>query len=185
MRNFIFLIFLCVAISCNQTHTPKNNIKEDVAFLADDKLEGRQTGTDGEKKAADYIKNRFKNIGLQPKGTNGFLQSFSFKPKTHPHEKVAFTENTDGTINGNNVLGYLDNKAENTIIIGAHFDHLGYGGDGSLYRDSIKAIHNGADDNASGVAVMLHLASKLKKENTHSNYLFMAFSGEENGLFGF
>ncbi len=47
------------------------------------------------------------------------------------------------------LLGFIDNKAENTVIIGAHFDHLGYGGDGSLYRDAIKAIHNGADDNAS------------------------------------
>ncbi len=55
------------------------------------------------------------------------------------------------------MIGFLDNKAENTVIIGAHFDHLGYGGDGSLHRGE-KAIHNGADDNASGVAVMLNLA---------------------------
>ncbi|MDB2620226.1 M28 family peptidase, partial [bacterium] len=70
------------------------------------------------------------------------------------------------------------------IIIGAHYDHLGYGGDGSLYRDSIKAIHNGADDNASGTAVMLDLARKLKNKNTNNNYLFIAFSGEEMGLLG-
>jgi Iap family predicted aminopeptidase len=82
------------------------------------------------------------------------------------------------------VIGFLDNKAENTVIIGAHFDHLGYGGDGSLYRDSIKAIHNGADDNASGVSVMLNLVSKLKETNKNNNYLFMAFSGEEMGLLG-
>ena len=53
-----------------------------------------------------------------------------------------------------------------------------------MYRDSIKAIHNGADDNASGIAVMLDLARKLKNQNTHNNYLFMAFSGEEMGLLG-
>ena len=47
------------------------------------------------------------------------------------------------------MIGFIDNDVQNTVIIGAHFDHLGYGGDGSLYRDSIKAIHNGADDNAS------------------------------------
>ncbi|MDB2633179.1 M28 family peptidase, partial [Flavobacteriaceae bacterium] len=76
------------------------------------------------------------------------------------------------------------NNALNTIIIGAHYDHLGYGGDGSLYRDSIKAIHNGADDNASGTAVMLDLARKLKNKNTNNNYLFIAFSGEEMGLLG-
>ena len=184
MRNIIIIIFLSLLTACNQEYKPENKIKEDVSFLADDNLEGRQTGTPGEQKAAKYIQKRFKDLGLTPKGTNGFYQDFTFKPKTNPHEEVKFTENADGTITGRNVIGFLDNTAENTIIIGAHFDHLGYGGDGSLYRDSIKAIHNGADDNASGVAVMLNLISKLKEENTANNYLFMAFSGEEMGLLG-
>ena len=184
MRNILFLIFLCFLISCKPTINQETRIKEDVTFLASDKLEGRQTGTKGEKAAADYIVKRFKEVGLQPKGTKGFLQSFTFKPKTNPHEEVKFDVNGDGTITGNNVVGFVDNKAENTVIIGAHFDHLGYGGDGSLHRDSIKAIHNGADDNASGVAILLNLAAKLKEKNTNNNYLFMAFSGEEMGLLG-
>ena len=171
-------------MSCTNETANKNNIKADVAFLADDKLEGRQTGTEGEKKAAEYITKRFEEMGLIPKGTNGFYQEFSFLPKTDPHSEVQFTTNEDGTITGRNVIGYLDNNAPNTVIIGAHFDHLGYGGEGSLYRDSIKAIHNGADDNASGTAVMLDLARKLKGTNTNNNYLFMAFSGEEMGLLG-
>jgi hypothetical protein len=183
MKNFIIFIFLLLLVSCNQEHKPENRIKEDVAFLADDKLEGRQTGTEGEIKAAEYIKNRFEKLGLSPKGTEGFFQPFSFKPKTNPHEEVKFDVNGDGTITGRNVVGFLDNKAKNTVIIGAHFDHLGYGGDGSLHRGE-KAIHNGADDNASGVAVMLNLISKLKESNTNNNYLFMAFSGEEMGLLG-
>ncbi len=184
MRNIQILIFLCLFISCKETINQKNRIQEDVAFLADDALEGRQTGTEGEKKAANYISNRFIELGLSPKGTKKFLQPFTFKPKTNPHEEVKFDVNGDGTITGNNVIGFLDNKAENTIIIGAHFDHLGYGGEGSLYRDSIKAVHNGADDNASGVAIMLNLIAKLKGKNTKNNYLFMAFSGEEMGLLG-
>ena len=184
MKNIIFILFLSLLTSCSKEYKPENKIEEDVSFLADDKLEGRQTGTPGELKAAEYIQNRFKDLGLTAKGTNGFYQDFTFKPKTNPHEEVKFTENKDGTITGRNVVGFLDNKAENTVIIGAHFDHLGYGGDGSLYRDSIKAIHNGADDNASGVAVMLNLISKLKEKNTNNNYLFMAFSGEEMGLLG-
>ena len=61
---------------------------------------------------------------------------------------------------------------------------MGYGGEGSLFREEEKAIHNGADDNASGVALMLNLASKLKNTNTSNNYLFLAFSGEEMGLLG-
>ena len=184
MKNTLFLIFLVAFISCKTDINQENRIKEDVTFLASDALEGRQTGTDGEKKAANYIANRFKELGLEAKGTEGYLQPFTFKPKTNPHDEVKFDVNGDGTITGNNVIGFIDNKAENTIIIGAHFDHLGFGGEGSLYRDSIKAVHNGADDNASGVSVLLHLAAKLKEKNTNNNYLFMAFSGEEMGLLG-
>ncbi|ARV09760.1 peptidase M28 [Winogradskyella sp. PC-19] len=178
----LILVFLC--FSC------RNKIRQDVYILADDKFEGRQTGTQGEKLAADYIVDRFKEIGLSPKGTEGFLQNFSFKPKTDPHKEVEFTTNADSTITGRNVLGFINNNAENTIIIGAHYDHLGYGGEGSLYREKDKAVHNGADDNASGVAVMLNLASRLNVKNNHAetkdanNYLFMAFSGEEMGLLG-
>ena len=184
MRQLLFFIFLFLLVSCKSEINKENQIKEDVDFLASDFLEGRQTGTRGEKEAAKYISNRFKELGLVPKGTKKFLQPFTFKPKTNPHDEIKFDVNGDGTITGNNVMGLIDNKAENTIIIGAHYDHLGFGGEGSLYRDSIKAIHNGADDNASGVSILLNLAAKLKKKNTKSNYLFMAFSGEEMGLLG-
>ena len=184
MKNVLFLIFLSILISCKSEINQENRIKEDVTFLASDEFEGRQTGTKGEKKAGKYISKRFKELDLKPKGTQNYLQPFSFRPKTNPHDEVMFDVNGDGTITGNNVVGFLDNKAENTIIIGAHYDHLGFGGEGSLYRDSIKAIHNGADDNASGVSVLLNLAAKLKAKNTNNNYLFMAFSGEEMGLLG-
>jgi len=84
-----------------------------------------------------------------------------------------------------NVVGLLDHGKENVVVIGAHFDHLGWGDEGSLHRGE-KAIHNGADDNASGVAVMLQLARDLlEMDHTRANdYLFIAFSGEEKGLFG-
>jgi len=184
MRNFLIFFFLISFFSCSNDLVKKSNIKDDVSFLADDSLEGRQTGTDGEKKAANYIAKRFKDLGLSAKGTKNFHQEFSFIPKTDPHAEVTFTKNEDGTITGRNVIGYINNDAKNTIVIGAHYDHLGYGGDGSLFRDSIKAIHNGADDNASGTAVMLDLARKLNTTNTNNNYLFIAFSGEEMGLLG-
>lgn len=87
---------------------------------------------------------------------------------------------------GNNVIGFLNNGAPNTIIFGAHYDHLGYGEDGnSLYRTGDKQIHNGADDNASGTAALIELARNLKlSKDKNNNYLFIAFSGEELGLFG-
>ena len=191
MKKVLILLVLIGFLSCkNEPKIVENNIKDDVTFLADDKLEGRQTGTEGEVLASEYLIKRFKEIGVQPKGTEGFLQSFSFKPKTDPHSEVVFTTNADSTITGHNVIGFIDNNAKTTIVIGAHYDHLGFGGEGSLYRGEDKAVHNGADDNASGVAVMLNLASRLKLKNDESkvkdknNYLFMAFSGEEMGLLG-
>ena len=90
------------------------------------------------------------------------------------------------TRTGHNVIGFLDNKAATTIVLGAHYDHLGFGEDGnSLNRDTVKAIHNGADDNASGTAALIELAGLLKSSKSKSNnYLFIAFSGEELGLNG-
>jgi Zn-dependent M28 family amino/carboxypeptidase len=191
MKKFLLAFILVVVAGCkSEPQIVENKIREDVTILADDKLEGRQTGTKGEALAAEYIVGRFMDIGLSEKGTEGYIQSFSFKPKTDPHKEVEFSTNEDGTITGKNIIGFLDNNAKTTIVIGAHYDHLGYGGEGSLYREGDKAIHNGADDNASGVAVMLNLASRLKLKNDQAeikdknNYLFMAFSGEEMGLLG-
>ncbi|MFC4722811.1 M20/M25/M40 family metallo-hydrolase [Geojedonia litorea] len=185
MNRIWSILFFVILLGCKNEYIPENKIKQDVEFLSSDELEGRQTGTDAEIKAANYIAKRFDALGLTPKGTDGYLQQFSFKPKTDPHQEVNYTIiGNDSTITGTNVIGFLDNKAKNTIVIGAHYDHLGYGAEGSLYRGQEKAIHNGADDNASGVAVMLNLAGKLKNANKGNNYLFMAFSGEEMGLLG-
>ena len=185
MKKISLLVLFLSLLGCKQEHTTQNKILEDVTFLADDKLEGRQTGTEGEKAAAAYLVQRFQELDLEPKGTDGYIQMFNFKPKTNPHEDVKFTEVlSDSTIVGRNVLGFIDNKSDQTVVIGAHYDHLGYGGEGSLFRGDEKAIHNGADDNASGVALMLNLASKLRATNVNNNYLFIAFSGEEMGLLG-
>ena len=185
MKTIYVLLFLMILTSCKNNSTKAITIKEDIAVLASDAYEGRETGTKGEQEAAEYISKRFKDLGLEPKGTNGFFQTFSFKPKTDPHSEVSYVAMAeDSTITGTNILGFINNNAEQTIIIGAHYDHLGFGSEGSLYRGKEKAIHNGADDNASGVAVMLDLISKLKNTNKNNNYLFMAFSGEEMGLLG-
>lgn len=294
--------------------TTLDNLKTHIQYLADDKLEGRRTGTNGEKLAMEYISATFEKYGLQPKGEKGYIQPFEVNEgkiidtstrlainkeqlqpdkdyfvfpfsasqkmealpsiavqeaempwffdlkepleenKSNPHfdladyirtnckkakdrgasaiilyntsaidDKLAFdpkdrTETLsipviyvkkdaamkyfkDPTVtlelkfvtaiaekkrNGHNVIGYIDNGAPTTIILGAHFDHLGYGEDGNSRNTSHDpAIHNGADDNASGTAALMELARILKsspvKEN---NYLFIAFSGEELGLYG-
>lgn len=177
----LFLTFVC---ACKTERTIENRIKQDIEVLADDKLKGRATGTEGEILAASHIANRFKDLGILPKGTNEYIQAFTFTPRTDPHAEVQYGEKDSVTsITGRNVIGFIDHKAENTIVIGAHYDHLGMGHEGSLHRGE-PMVHNGADDNASGVAVMLYLADKLLDTNTENNYLFIAFSGEEMGLLG-
>jgi aminopeptidase YwaD len=85
---------------------------------------------------------------------------------------------------GYNLIGTIDNNKPYTVVLSAHYDHLGYGEEGSLYTGK-KAIHNGADDNASGVASILELARVIKQSGLKNyNYTFIAFSGEEKGLLG-
>ncbi|MHB1195957.1 MAG: M20/M25/M40 family metallo-hydrolase [Lutibacter sp.] len=158
-------------------------MKADIAYLASNELEGRLIGSKGEKLASEYISDRYKNLGLSGIGhTDSYLQAFEVKPKINPHSMIKDT----ATIIGHNIVGFLNNKAEKTVIIGAHYDHLGYGEmGGSLYAGKEKQIHNGADDNASGVAAMLAIAERVKAKKLKTyNYLFLAFSGEEEGLWG-
>ena len=174
-----------VMLSCQSAPSDDkllSNLKKDVSFLAADQLEGRAIGTEGEEQAAQYLAERFEQIGIEPKGTSGFFQEFTVSKPSNPHEEAVIGTDGEG-ITGRNVLGFIDNQAEKTIVIGAHFDHLGFGGVGSLHRGD-SAIHNGADDNASGTAALLALAELLKHQKHQSNFLFIAFSGEENGLWG-
>ncbi|MGV3528029.1 MAG: M20/M25/M40 family metallo-hydrolase [Flavisolibacter sp.] len=315
-----FLLLLLVGCATARTSEKEAEarlaaaLRQHVTYLADDKLEGRRAGTAGEKLAAEYISQQFRQAGLEPKGVVGFFQPFDipdgkeitaattlviegkklvapadFFPlsssangqvhalpsialnesdmpwfydlkemlrdnRNNPHfdlenaitEKVqdaykkgatAFivynTSSTDDELHfdrmdksetlpipavyvkkeaaqqyfadpsamvdinlnvelaqrkrtGRNVIGYINNNASKTVVIGAHFDHLGYGEDkNSRYTGRDSMVHNGADDNASGTAALIELASRLKKSNLHNNnYLFIAFSGEELGLFG-
>ncbi len=95
----------------------------------------------------------------------------------------------DKTRKGQNVVAYIDNGAANTVILGGHLDHLGYGEDHNSRNTGKPAIHNGADDNASGTCAVVELSRILKKKSAsmsykENNYLFVNFSGEELGLYG-
>ena len=185
LKFLLLLVFGLVLGSCDGPPTDEElhaSLKKDVYFLAADDLGGRAIGTTGEQKAADYLAQEFEKLGLTPMGTDGFFQEFTVSKPSNPHEEAVI--GTDGAgITGRNIIAYLDKKADKTIVIGAHFDHLGMGGQGSLHRGD-SAIHNGADDNASGTAALLALAKIFKYETLKSNILFIAFSGEENGLWG-
>ncbi|MEZ4798308.1 MAG: M28 family peptidase [Flavobacteriales bacterium] len=172
---------------------PKKSIDSQeriLGVLASDSLEGRGTGTEGERKAAAYIVSQFEIIGLKPMGDDGtWFQTFSYVPHHTAQlhqvgDSVKMGMGLSKEIIGRNVIGYLDNGAATTVVIGAHYDHLGYGDENSLFVGG-PAIHNGADDNASGVTAMITLADKISKSNLkNNNYLFMGFSGEEKGLWG-
>ncbi len=178
--NLLSLLFLlAISSSVFAQKIEEKNIKIHIKVLSDDAMQGRQTGSEGEHMALEYIAKEFKALNLQPKGeANSYEQKFPFKGGVHG-------TGTEGM--AHNVVAYLDNKAEKTIIIGAHYDHLGMGENGSsLDANPQGKIHNGADDNASGVAGVLELARYFSKNKIteKSNFLFICFSGEELGLYG-
>jgi hypothetical protein len=151
-----------------------------VRYLADDALEGRQAGSAGASCAADFVALEFERLGLTPAGSEGtFFQSVPLASVTNPHA-------SGGT--GRNVIALLEGAdpslSDEFLIVGAHFDHLGTGAFGSMEAESGE-IHNGADDNASGVASMLAVAAHLAQAPPPARpVLFIAFTGEELGLLG-
>ena len=151
-------------------------------ILASDSLAGRRTGEPGCEKAARYIASEFKRIGLQTfDSAKHYFQYYSFSERMFDSTKKWKTV-------GANVIGFLrgnDKKLKDeAVIVGAHYDHLGMGGLFAL--DTVKAIHYGADDNASGTVGLLELAEYYSKhrKSLKRSLLFIAFSGEEEGLFG-
>ena len=176
------LLLQLLALTMYAQHITVEEIKPHISYLADDKLQGREPGTKGEKLAIKYISQQFKSYGLKPMGTKGYTQPFAYKTKKTPHDTVA----NGIPKNGSNVIGFLDNGAAKTIVIGGHFDHLGFREHSSSLDKNKKLIHNGADDNASGTAGVLALASYYANNGIieKSNFLFMCYSAEEDGLIG-
>lgn len=136
-----------------------------------------------------HVKNSFIKNYLDLKETQTKIDK-SFKPNSFSLNKTAqikveFQKTYKST---NNVIGYIegtDKTLKNEVIlIGAHYDHLGMGGQESLSESKKEEVHNGADDNASGTAAMIEVARQLKKYKSKRTIAFMAFSGEELGLLG-
>ena len=178
-------VFLFLGVACGENKIPEVPMQEDVRILASDSLMGRETGSEGAAMAAQYLEKRMQDLRLKPFDSDqDYFQEFSFKPRRDPHAQIEYGAATDSSQNGANLLGLIDNGGARTVILGAHYDHLGLGGEGSLYRGE-PAVHNGADDNASGVAVLLRLARMLQEwPEAADNYLIIFFSGEEMGLLG-
>jgi hypothetical protein len=180
-----FVILLAVFSSfarplhANGHDAPQNDptriayLKKTIGMLASDTMMGREAATPGERIAATMLEQQFKAIGLKPLLQDGsYIQHFDFQDEGNIRKTAL------------NVLGYIDHGAKTTVVISAHYDHLGLGGKSSRSIGQ-HAIHPGADDNASGVAAMLELARDMSQRGLNgNNYLFIAFSGHEKGLFG-
>jgi hypothetical protein len=183
-KSLFILLFPCCFLSCHSQQLDIEKIRKDVSYLAGDDLKGRATGSVEESVAAKYIAAAFRDMGLQPKGKdNTFFYPFIFKKVVNVHD----TTQSSIPSSGINVIAYLDNAAPLTVIIGAHYDHLGLGMDENTLDPSEKGkVHNGADDNASGTAGVMALANYFSKNNRREkfNFLFICFSGEELGLIG-
>lgn len=152
-----------------------------VRYLADDALAGRLAGSDGERCAGDYIAREFARIGLVPGGENGtFFQSLPLASAINPHAPGGTGRNVIATLEGADAA-----LKREWVIVGAHYDHLGEGGVPGSLAPGQRAIHNGADDNASGVAAMLRVAERLAAgPRPARSVAFIAFTGEESGLLG-
>ncbi len=177
LNGIAILCISCVLLACNTSKKSTNSedksynstlfnqeaLLDRVEELSSDQYEGRLVGTDGSKKAQEFIKSEFLKHNVKP-----FTLDFNqfFKTKT----------GTDSVL-GNNLLGLIEGAqfANKYIVISAHYDHVGV-------RDSI--VYNGADDNASGVSALIALAEYLSKNPPKHSVILAAFDNEEYGLQG-
>jgi hypothetical protein len=175
-----------------------DRLQRDIAYLADDRLEGRGTGTPGNDSAASWLARRHAALGLRPvvvdTSANGcgaasrrpaclvFLQSFMARGA-----ELAHAGKPDG-LRTQNVVALVPGRdrdlAGEFVVIGAHFDHLGRSPASSLDPEARDAIRNGADDNASGTAAVLELARLFAAHPARRSILVVHFTAEELGLLG-
>lgn len=154
-------------------------LKGTVETLAAPELQGRGPATDGLKAAGSYILVQMKNAGLKPGGdASDYRQTFEPDARQIRSTDLAPAGGWGG-VTFSNVIGVLPGEGGDgrCIVVGAHYDHLGVSPEGEPFR--------GADDNASGVAVLLEVASRLAAQGPlRRTIVFAAFSGEEEGTLG-
>ena len=159
----------------------KKRMMDTIRFLSSEELDGRGFGTQGLERAAEFIAAKFQEAGLKPAGDSegSFYQTWEERGGS-PERKVTM-RNVVGVIPGKYSEQALGSQS---VVLGAHYDHLGLGWPDVRDKNRGK-IHPGADDNASGVAVLIELADVLGKSlNPDRSVMFVAFSGEEAGKKG-
>lgn len=163
MKKTLLLAFFAIAaqVASAQYSFDSVSLFQNLKLLSADDMEGRKTGSEGNKKARTYIIDQLRKIGVEPL-VPGYEQSFTITQ-------------TAGTINGVNILGIVPGSKKETIVVSAHYDHLGI-------RNN--SIYNGADDNASGTSALLAIVAYFKKHAPSHRLIFAFFDAEEMGLRG-
>ena len=180
--------FLCLAfVLVMQVQAQKqDDMRQAVEYLASQELGGRFPGSKGDTLASRFIVDKLRKLKFKPivkeKKEKAFYQDFKF------NKKDIVTETTT-EYNTHNIVAVLPGKDKRLkheyIVVGSHYDHLGMGGQGSgSRRPDTLGVHPGADDNASGDAVVLQLAKHFKKVRSPRSIIFMFFGAEEQGLIG-
>ncbi len=156
----------------------KQALMAHVEWLSAPEREGRGVGTKGLDQAADYVAEAFRRAGLGPGGDDGtYFQSFT--SERSPSGSPVTLKNVVGLLRGTDPA-----RKDQSALLTAHYDHLGYGWP-DVHKGDEGKLHPGADDNASGVAVMIELARVLAAgEKPKRTLVFVAFTGEESGLQG-
>lgn len=170
-----FVLLLTVLISsgpiwAQDTESAENTLREVVVYLASDRMQGRAAGSPEAEEVAYWLSEQFCLIGLKPVIGNTYDQAFSYWVGAQQ-------------IHATNVVGRVGEGPARWLVL-AHYDHLRSGDIHSLevFKDK---IHNGADDNASGVAVLLRLAQQLRSsQEAPGEVVFACLSGHEDGLYG-
>lgn len=165
MKTYLFLplAFLLSCSSVKKTDPQvESQLLKDVEILSSDTYQGRKTATEGAEMARTYLDKRFKEIGIKP-FSGGYEQTFTFKT------------GNNAEVNGKNMVGYIQGKSDQVIVVSAHYDHIGV---------INNEIFNGADDNASGVAGLLKIAAYFAKNKPNNTIIFASFDAEEMGLQG-
>ena len=175
-----YLLLSLVFVLALQVHAQKqDDMKKAVEYLASQELGGRYPATAGDTLASEFIVGKLRGLKLKPivkgKKKKAFFHDFTYgkNEKRTTHNIIA-------------VLPGKDKRLRNEyIVVGSHYDHLGLGGEGSgSRRPDTVAVHPGADDNASGDAVVLELARHFKKVRSPRSIIFAFFGAEEQGLVG-
>ena len=170
-------------------------MRADVEALTSEEFGGRETGQSGAYAAGEWVAGRMASFGWVEAGDSGFFQTFRYKPhppiQLHGDKIKTMGMAVVREVVGKNVLAATElpsDSAKGWGVIGCHHDHLGWGDENSLWSavaDGDSAMHPGADDNASGVAIVLELASRhAVVPMTDAPLLLASFSGEEKGLWG-